>query len=238
MPYVYPIPGLLPQSLVAELRASLLQDDAEWVDGRRTAGRDGGKKRNRELDAASPLRARLSDRLVDALTNGPTPEAVAFRYAADPKRISQFLFSRTGPGGGYADHMDNNVMGRGTPGELRSDLSMTVFLSDPDEYQGGELVLDSDMRFAPRFKMPAGGALLYATSSVHRVEPVTAGERLVAIAWIESRIADSFTRQINADLLEVLNLVSQDGVCTPAARPYLITKLEKIRGNLIKRFSS
>src|SRR3546814_8383784 len=65
------------------------------------------------------------------------------------------------------------------------------------------------MKFAPRFKMPAGSALLYATSSIHRVEPVTAGERLVAITWIESRIADPFTRQINADILQVLNLLSQ-----------------------------
>src|SRR3546814_7839120 len=71
------------------------------------------------------------------------------------------------------------------------------------------------MKFAPRFKMPAGSALLYATSSIHRVEPVTAGERLVAITWIESRIADPFTRQINADILQVLNLLSQDGACAP-----------------------
>src|SRR3546814_6987368 len=76
-------------------------------------------------------------------------------------------------------------------------LSMTVCLSEPGDYQGGELVLDSDLKFAPRFKMPAGSALLYATSPIHRVEPVTAGERLVAINWITSRIAAPFTRQIN-----------------------------------------
>src|SRR3546814_13452713 len=89
-------------------------------------------------------------------------------------------------------------------------LSMTVCLSEPGDYQGGELVLDSDMKFAPRFKMPAGSALLYATSSIHRVEPVTAGERLVAITWIESRTADPFTRQLNADNPQILNLPSQD----------------------------
>src|SRR3546814_1971481 len=117
-------------------------------------------------------------------------------------------------------------------------LSMTVCLSEPGDYQGGELVLDSDMKFAPRFKMPAGSALLYATSSIHRVEPVTAGERLVAITWIESRIADPFTRQINADILQVLNLLSQEGACAPALQSSLMTKMEKVQGNLVKRFSS
>lgn len=237
MPYVYPIPDLLPQPLVAELRGILSGDAADWVDGRGTAGRDAGKKRNHELAPACKMRSRLSDRLIETLTSTPSPAVTAFRYAADPKRIGPFLFSRTGPGGGYGDHMDNNIMGRGTPGEMRSDLSMTIFLSDPGTYQGGELVIDSDMPFAPRFKMPAGGAILYATSAVHRVEPVTAGERLVAVTWIESRIADPFVRQINADLLEVLNVVSQDGTCAPAARPYLVTKLEKIRGNLTKRLT-
>src|SRR3546814_4795504 len=92
-------------------------------------------------------------------------------------------------------------------------LSMTVCLSEPGDYQGGELVLDSDMKFAPRFKMPAGSALLYATSSIHRVEPVTAGERLVAIPWIESRIPDPSTRLHKANILEVLNLLSKAGDC-------------------------
>lgn len=237
MPYVYPLPDLIPKPIVGELREALLRDDACWIDGRHTAGRDRGKKRNLELDPALPLLGRLSDRLTGLLTGDLRPETAAFQYAADPKRIGRFLFSRTGPGGGYADHMDNTVMSRGTPGEMRSDLSMTIFLSDPASYQGGELVLDSDMRFAPRIKMPAGSAVLYSTTSVHRVEPVTAGERLVAVTWIESRIADPQLRQINADILEVLNLVSQDGICDLAARPYLITKLEKVRGNLVKRLS-
>lgn len=238
MPYVYPLPDLIPRALVDELRETLLADAAPWVDGRRTAGRDGGKKRNLEIEGNSPLRMAASKRLTDVLANGQSPAAVGFRYAADPKQIGPFLFSRTESGGGYADHMDNNFMGRGTPNEMRSDLSMTIFLSDPDSYQGGALVLDSDMPFAPRFKMPAGSAVLYSTTSVHRVDPVTAGNRLVAVTWIESRISDPFSRQINADLLELLNLVSQDGVCSNTARPYLMTKLEKIRGNLTKRLSA
>src|SRR3546814_18014309 len=116
MPFVHPIPGLLPQALVAELRASLLNDDANWVDGRRTAGRDGGKKHNRELETGSPLRQRLSDRLSAALTSAATPEAVEFRYAADPRRVGPFRFPRTGAGGGHADTRDTPRRGPRTPG--------------------------------------------------------------------------------------------------------------------------
>src|SRR3546814_15402470 len=107
--------------------------------------------------------------------------------------------------------MDNNVMGRGTPDELRSDLSMTVFLSEPGDYQGGELVLDSDMKFAPRFTMPAGTALLYATSSTHRVEPVTHAARLVALTWTVRRNAHPATRHITLQLRHAPHLTNQDG---------------------------
>src|SRR3546814_20896679 len=107
---------------------------------------------------------------------------------------------------------------------------MTGFLSEPGDYQVGELVLDSDMKFAPRFKRPAGSALLYATSSIHRAEPVTAGERLVAITWIESRIADPFTRQIHADILQLLNLLSPDGACAPEIQSYLTERKSDVKG--------
>ena len=235
MSFVYPIAELLPDGLVAALRDELSGQGAPWVDGGRTAGRDRSKKRNQELDPDCGLRQQLSTRIGEHLARRDAKGAWAFSTLADPRRLADFMFSRTGVGGGYADHMDNNYMNRGRPDELRSDLSMTVFLSEPDSYDGGELVIDSDMPFAPSFKMPAGGAVLYATTSVHRVNPVMAGERLAAITWVQSRISDPFLRQMNADRLEVLNLLSRDGVCTPQARPYLITKLEKVRGNLVKR---
>lgn len=238
MAYVYPIRNLLPPALVGELREALLADSAPWVDGRQSVGRDGVKKRNREIAADAPLRSELSAR-IDAHIRGPlTNETLAFRHLCDPRRWIPFLFSRTGPGGGYRDHMDSNVMFRGTPEEMRSDLSMTIFLSDPGSYQGGELVIDSDMAYAPTFKLSAGSAVLYATNSVHRVAEVTAGERLVAVTWIESRIADPHIRQINADLLQVMSVLTRDGACAPELRDSVVTKLEKVRGNVIKRHSS
>lgn len=238
MAYVYPIRNLLPPALVHELRDALLAEDAPWVDGRQSVGRDGVKKRNREIAADSPLRRALSGR-IDAHIRGPlTNETLTFRHLCDPRRWSPFLFSRTGPGGGYQDHMDSNVMYRGTPEEMRSDLSMTVFLSDPESYQGGELVIDSDMSYAPTFKLSAGSAVLYATNSIHRVAEVTTGERLAAVTWIESRIADPHIRQINADLLQVMSVLTREGACAPALRDSVVTKLEKVRGNVIKPHST
>ena len=234
MAAVTPLPDLLPAELVAAVRAEVLAPDAPWRDGGQTAAQNRRFKRNLEIDAKSDLRHRLSERIVAYLVEAATPQGFAFRYASEPASISPFLFSRTGVGGGYGDHVDNTIMSRGTARQLRADLSMTVFLSDPSTYDGGELVIDSDMGFAPSFKLPAGSAVLYATDAVHRVNPVTRGERLVAVTWIESLIANPITRRMNADLLEVLNLVSQDGACHPDLRRHLVTKLEKVRTGVVK----
>jgi PKHD-type hydroxylase len=151
--------------------------------------------------------------------------------------MSPALVSKTGVGGGYADHVDNNHLSPHTPNEIRADLSMTIFLSDPKDYDGGELVIDSDMAFAPSFKMPAGSAVLYATTSVHRVNPVTRGERLVAVMWFEIRINDPYLREMNADLLECLNALATDPELGRDSAKRVMTKLEKVRANLIKGFN-
>ncbi|MEP3115587.1 Fe2+-dependent dioxygenase [Nisaea sp.] len=235
MPYVYPIPNLLPPELVTEIRNRLESEPDSWVDGSQTAGRDAAKKNNQELASDSALRVQVSDAITTVLRDYQRRESLLFTFLAAPSKIGAFLVSSTETGGGYGDHMDNNVMSKGTPEELRSDLSMTIFLSDPESYQGGELVIDSDMAFAPSFKMPAGGAVLYATNSIHRVNPVTAGKRDVAITWIQSEIADPFMRQMNADLLQCLNAVSQNAEQIPQLSNFLTLKLEKVRGNLQKR---
>jgi len=235
MPYVYPIPNLLPQELVAEIINRMQAEPDAWVSGSRTAGREKGKKKNLELASDSDLRMQISDAITTVLRDYQRRESLLFTFLASPSKIGKFLVSKTSKGGAYGDHMDNNIMNRGTAEELRSDLSMTIFLSDPASYEGGELVIDSDMAFAPSFKMPAGGAVLYATNSIHRVNPVTAGERIAAITWIESEIADPFMRQINADLLQCLNAVSQNAEQNPQLSTFLTLKLEKIRGNLHKR---
>jgi PKHD-type hydroxylase len=114
--------------------------------------------------------------------------------AAFPRRIHGLLFSRSGVGQGYGRHIDNAWMRGG-----RSDLSFTVFLSDPDAYAGGALVLESPGG-DDAFRLPAGHALVYPSSLLHRVEPVTAGERLVAVGWIESRIRHTDQRELLFEL--------------------------------------
>jgi PKHD-type hydroxylase len=114
--------------------------------------------------------------------------------AAFPRRIHSLLFSRSGRGQGYGRHVDNAWMAAG-----RSDLSFTVFLSDPDAYSGGALVLELPAG-EMAVRLPAGHALVYPSTLLHRVEPVTAGERLVAVGWIESRIRHADQREVLFEL--------------------------------------
>ena len=176
-----------------ELRelVSVLQDPAApWIDGASTAGwhaRD--LKRNHQLDGASPLHQQLSARLEAVLTAQPLVQAAAF-----PRRIHGLLFSRSGAGEGYGRHVDNAWMGGG-----RSDLSFSLFLSEPETYAGGALVLETPAG-EESFRLPAGHALVYPSTLLHRVEPVTAGERLVAVGWIESRIRHADQRELLFEL--------------------------------------
>jgi PKHD-type hydroxylase len=170
---------------------SVLQDPAApWIDGASTAGwhaRD--LKRNHQLDGASPLHQQLSARLEAVLTAQPLVQAAAF-----PRRIHGLLFSRSGAGEGYGRHVDNAWMGGG-----RSDLSFRLFLSEPETYAGGALVLETPAG-EESFRLPAGHALVYPSTLLHRVEPVTAGERLVAVGWIESRIRHADHRELLFEL--------------------------------------
>jgi PKHD-type hydroxylase len=240
MPFIYPIADMLSPEMTARLRARLAMADVPWVDGKASAGRDAGKKTNMEVDPSSKFRFDIAGMVQGELTDMRRKQALHLQYLADPVKMSPSLVSKTGVGGGYADHVDNNHMSPHTPNEMRADLSMTIFLSDPDSYEGGELVIDSDMPFAPSFKMPAGSAVLYATTSVHRVNPVTKGERLAVVMWFESRINDPHLREMNADLLECLNTLASDPNTnggTSAATRHVMIKLEKVRANLIKGFS-
>ena len=169
----------------------VLQDPAApWIDGASTAGwhaRD--LKRNHQLDGDSPLHQQLSARLEAVLTAQPLVQAAAF-----PRRIHGLLFSRSGAGEGYGRHVDNAWMGGS-----RSDLSFSLFLSEPETYAGGALVLETPAG-EESFRLPAGHALVYPSTLLHRVEPVTAGERLVAVGWIESRIRHADQRELLFEL--------------------------------------
>jgi PKHD-type hydroxylase len=218
------LPKLLNDQELGEIDGLLAA--APFVDGRQTVGIGiKQRKRNREVRAASAERER-----VDAIVRAAVTRSRDFQLIALPSLIGPFLFSRYGVGEFYGDHSDN-VMMSGPPHRFRADLSMTVFLNEPDSYQGGELVLDTDMRPQP-IKLQAGAAVLYPTTVLHRVNPVTAGERRVAISWIQSSVRLAAQRQVLIDLAQSLDFfmkATQEGLEHPQA-----IRLQKVYSNLMQ----
>jgi len=162
---------------------------ASFIDGRETAGWHAALvKDNLQADPHTPGVRALQTR-VDTLLRANA----LFELAARPRAIAPLLFSRTAPGMGYGSHVDDAVMGRAQP--LRADVSLTLFLSAPGEYEGGELVIESSAG-EQTFKPEAGSLVLYPSSSLHRVEPVRAGSRLVAVGWAQSLVRDPAQREL------------------------------------------
>lgn len=192
-----PIHGLLNAAQLAKLREVIA--DGEFVDGRLTAGAAAAAvKHNLEL-RPRPERLQLIARILMAsLGHNET-----FRFAVLPHRVADFIIARYGPGMAYGDHVDDPIMGSSSP-RFRSDVSMTVFLSDPADYDGGALVIRTP--FGPReVRLAAGDAVVYPSASLHRVAEVTRGERLVALTWIQSYVRDPQRRE----LLYELNLARE-----------------------------
>lgn len=160
-----------------------------FKDGRDTAGWHATLvKNNEQADAESPAVRALQLRLETLLRRN-----ALFEMAARPHAIAPPMFSRSAPGMGYGSHVDDAVMGG--KARLRSDLSLTLFLSAPSEYEGGELVVESSAG-EQAFKPDAGSMVLYPSSSLHRVEAVRAGTRLVAVTWIQSLVRDPAQREL------------------------------------------
>jgi PKHD-type hydroxylase len=172
------------------MRRDLLVEQEAWRPGAETAGWHArAVKRNLQLERSSDLHRRLAESLSGDLLAHPLLQAAAL-----PVRIHGLLFSRAAVGQGYGRHVDNAYMTEG-----RSDLSFTVFLSDPAEYRGGELVLESPAG-EECVRLPAGHALVYPSSLLHRVDTVREGERLVAVGWIQSRIRSAERRELLFEL--------------------------------------
>jgi PKHD-type hydroxylase len=188
------IPGVLSATQVADFRRQL--DEADWTDGRATVGVQGARvKRNRQLDAASPLSLRLGEVVLKALASNPL-----FVSAALPLRTVPPLFNCYEGGENYGLHVDGAVqtvsMVRGAAVStqlLRTDLSSTLFLCEPEEYDGGELVV-VDTYGTHEVKLPAGDLILYPSSSLHRVEPVSRGQRIASFFWTQSMVRDDAKR--------------------------------------------
>jgi PKHD-type hydroxylase len=182
---------LLAPSDVAHLRQRLEASPPEaWQPGQETAGWHARQvKSNHQLDRQGPLHRGLEEEVRAVLWAHPLVQAAAF-----PRSIHGVLFSRTGAGEGYGRHVDNAWMAGG-----RADLSFTLALSEPETYGGGDLVLEQPQG-EDRIRLPAGHAIVYPSTSLHRVEPVAWGERLVAVGWIESRIRHAEQRELLFEL--------------------------------------
>jgi PKHD-type hydroxylase len=198
------IPQLLTASEVAEFRRRL--DGADWTDGRETVGPQGAKvKRNEQLPDSSPLKAELAQAMLAALNRNPV-----FFAAALPARILPPRFNRYAGGGEYGFHVDGAVMSLGSGAQLRSDVSCTVFLNDPDEYDGGQLII-SDTYGEHVAAKPAGDAVIYPSSSLHRVAPVTRGARIASFFWIQSLVRDDSQRRMLFELDTAIQKLTLDG---------------------------
>src|SRR5215471_10506436 len=184
------IPKVLSSTQIAECRAAL--ENAEWADGKATAGYLSARvKDNQQIPETHPLARRLGGVILDALDKNQT-----FIAAALPLKVVPPLFNRYAGGQSYGGHIDGAVRPvAGTPHRVRTDLSATLFLSEPQDYDGGELVIE-DRLGDRRIKLAAGDMVLYPGTSVHHVEPVTRGVRLAAFFWIQSMVREDSKREI------------------------------------------
>jgi PKHD-type hydroxylase len=186
------IPDVLDKDQLTSVRQYL--DQADFVHGKATAGKAAGTvKHNLELDREAPMRDRLVDAVMGSLLAHPI-----FQAAAYPAKVSTPIFARYNEGMGYGDHVDDPVMGE-SDGRYRSDVSLTLFLNDPGDYEGGELVIETHFG-EQQVKLPAGHVVLYPSSSRHHVEPVTVGERLVMVTWLQSQVREAERRALLFDL--------------------------------------
>jgi PKHD-type hydroxylase len=188
------IPEVLGKDQLASMRRRLAE--ADWVDGRTTVGAQGAQvKQNRQLQENSPLARELGQIVLDALANNPL-----FFSAALPLRTCAPMFNSYADGGHYGNHIDGSIRREAsTKGWLRTDVSSTLFLSGPDEYDGGELIVE-DAYGEHEVKLPAGDLIVYPSTSVHRVAPVTRGARICSFFWTQSMVRDDARRTMLLDL--------------------------------------
>ncbi len=221
------LPGVLSKQQVAECRRIVA--DAEWVDGSATAGQQSALvKHNMQLREESPQAKRMGDVVLDALAGNQL-----FISAALPLKILPPLFNRYQGGESFGTHVDNAIRAvRGTPFRLRTDLSATLFLSEPDEYDGGELTVEGAFG-AQEVKLPAGDMVLYPASSLHHVKPVTRGARIASFFWLQSMVRDDGERALLFDLDNAIqDLAREQGLAHPVA-----VRLTGIYHNLLRRWA-
>jgi PKHD-type hydroxylase len=220
------IPDVLNAEEVSRGRHAL--DQAEWVDGRVTAGRQSARvKDNLQLPEGHPVAQQIGDVILDALQRNPL-----FMAAAIPLRVFPPLFNRYEGGQSFGSHVDNAIRQvTGTPHRVRTDLSATLFFASPEEYDGGELVVE-DTYGVQTVKLPAGHMILYPSTSLHHVRPVTRGARISSFFWIQSMVRDDGERTLLFDLDTAIQRIGQDAPDHPAA-----LQLTGVYHNLLRRWA-
>ncbi|MGY2220022.1 Fe2+-dependent dioxygenase [Pseudomonas sp. SDO558_S425] len=220
------IPGLLSAEEVAVAVATLL--DQPWVDGKVTAGqRSARAKNNRQLSEDAPVAIRLGEQILSRLSDN-----ALFMSAALPKKIYPPLFNRYSGGEAFDWHIDNAIRGlKGVRERVRTDISATLFLADPASYDGGELVI-RDTFGEHSVKLTAGHLLIYPGSSLHKINPVTRGERIASFFWIESLVREDSQRQLLLDMdVAIQRLTAQH------ADDHALLQLSGAYHNLLRRWS-
>lgn len=220
------IPDLLSPEQVRQCRQALEQ--ARWVDGRLTAGHAAVKiKSNLQLAQDDPLCVQLGEFILDVLAKSPQ-----FIATALPLRVLPPRFNRYEGGGTYGNHIDNAIFSiPGSPHRVRSDVSSTLFFSDPDEYEGGELVVE-DTYGTHHVKLPAGHMVIYPGTSLHRVMPVTRGTRYAAFFWTQSLVRDDGERALLLNLDNAIQDLTAAAPDSPA-----ISQLIGVYHNLLRKWS-
>jgi PKHD-type hydroxylase len=220
------IPDLLSPGQITH--AKTLLATVEWQDGRITAGHQSARtKDNVQLPEGSPLAEELGNMILTALG-----QSALFISAALPKRVYPPLFNRYSGGQSFGTHVDNAIRQVGATGHrIRTDLSATLFLAEPDEYDGGELVVE-DTYGAHAVKLPAGQMILYPATSLHHVRPVTRGARLASFFWIESMVRDDGQRTLLFDLDTAIQRLNLDHPDHPSG-----VQMTGVYHNLLRRWA-
>ena len=220
------IPDVLSAEQVAHARRLL--DEAEWVDGKVTAGHQSARaKNNMQLPEGHPTGRELGDLILGALQRQPL-----FMTAALPLHVFPPLFNRYAGGQSFGSHVDNAIRQvPGTPHRLRTDLSCTLFLSAPADYDGGELMIE-DVYGVHSVKLPAGHLVLYPSTSLHHVRPVTRGARVSSFFWLQSMVRDDGDRTLLFDLDAAIRSLTHERADHPVA-----IQLTAVYHNLLRKWS-
>jgi len=220
------IPDVLAPDQVAAARRIL--DATPWIDGRVTAGHQSAMvKHNRQLPEDSPVARELGDLVLAALQRN-----ALFLSAALPLRVFPPLFNRYEGGESFGNHVDNAIRQFGATGlRIRTDLSATLFFSDPGEYDGGDLLIE-DTYGVHTVKLPKGHMILYPSTSLHRVTPVTRGARIASFFWIQSMVRDDGQRTLLFDLDGAIQRLRGDVPDHPSG-----VQLTAVYHNLIRQWA-